>query len=183
MSREQNTQKTMIDELTLSGIHTLTIELDMGSYDEDKARQIASEFVDRLDGNHLAVEEEDDDYGEGLDQSGERRRHTRTPSTLSTLAHKILASSPSTEPVKGFVVNMSLTGMALISESEEICKGDVIELEVMDGVIPFSVTALVVKKNPVFGAARPYFSYGLRIMKMNQQARTSIERIISGRAA
>lgn len=136
----------MIDEMTQSGIHTLTIELDLNSYDEDKARQVASEFADRLSDQSLPVEEEDDDYGEGLSDSGERRRHTRTPSTLPAMAHKILASSPSHEPVKGFVVNMSLTGMALISESEEICKGDVVELEIMDGVIPFRCALLWSKR-------------------------------------
>lgn len=182
MSSFQDTKEIVLDELTQTNAHTLTIELDNVSYDEDKARQVASDFVDRIDRAPAPVEDEPLDVGEALDSSGERRRHTRTPSTLPAVAHRLLgSSSPLTKPIKGFVVNLSLAGMAVISESEELCKGDVIEIEISDGVIPFSVSALVVKKTALFGASKPHFSYGLRIMKMNQQARTSIERITSGR--
>ena len=181
MSTFQDTAKVQLDEFTQTNAQTLTIELDMKSYDEDKARQVASDFANRIDGEPMSVEDESPDLSEALDSSGERRRHTRTPSTLPARALRVIGDSPLEKPVKGFVVNLSLAGMAIISESEELCKGDVIEIEISDGVIPFSVSALVVKKTALFGASKPHFSYGLRIMKMNQQARSSIERIVSGR--
>lgn len=175
---DQNSQKTLVSDVTeLSEILTGTLELDLSSYDELKSRQVANEFINSLNNKSLKNEEEEATKSE--EPVGERRRHDRIASALPAQVYTILSNAPfSHEPTPGFVVNLSLTGLAIVSESDSIQRGDVVEIEVMVANGSFSLTTLVVKKTPVLTTAVAQVYYGLRIIKMSPNALGSIEALL-----
>lgn len=112
---------------------------------------------------------------EDLESVGERRLYDRKALITSILVR--INSSELTRVVSGYLGNLSMSGIGLVTQSEILQKGDVADLEILNGSDSITMKVLVVKKD-LSEHKSPSYLYGLRIIKMNAVARSYIESLL-----
>ncbi|MBK7842651.1 MAG: PilZ domain-containing protein [Bdellovibrionales bacterium] len=135
-----------------------------------QVRQVGRDSDDKVVENNQTIELED------VESVGERRLYDRKALITSILVR--INSSELTTVVSGYLGNLSLSGIGLVTQSEILQKGDVADLEMLIGSVSITMKVLVVKKD-LSEYKSPSYLYGLRIIKMNVLARSCIESLLA----
>lgn len=149
-----------------SSVESSKDPIDFGT----QVRQVGRDSDDKVVENNQTVELED------VESVGERRLYDRKVLITSILVR--INSSELTTVVSGYLGNLSLSGIGLVTQSEILQKGDVADLEMLIGSVSITMKVLVVKKD-LSEYKSPSYLYGLRIIKMNVLARSCIESLLA----
>ncbi len=177
-------ERTIQDVIDLSQ-STAGFDLEMESFFHRTLGKTSVEFANDLidfgrqvgpDVNDTRIENDQINEFEDVESVGERRLYDRKALITSILVR--VNSSELTTVVSGYLGNLSLSGVGLVTQSEVLQKGDVADLEISNGSDSVTMKVLVVKKD-LSEHKSPSYLYGLRIIKMNVVARSYIESLLA----
>lgn len=177
-------ERTIQDAIDLSQ-STAGVDLEMESFFHRTPGKTSVEFANDLidfgpqvglDVNDTKIANDQINELEDVESVGERRLYDRKALITSILVR--VNSSELTTVVSGYLGNLSLSGVGLVTQSEILQKGDVADLEMSNGSDSITMKVLVVKKD-LSEHKSPSYLYGLRIIKMNVMARSYIESLLA----
>lgn len=177
-------ERTIQDSIDLSQ-STAGVDLEMESFFHRTQGKTSVEFPNDLidfgpqvgpDVNDTRIQNDQINEFEDVESVGERRLYDRKALITSILVR--VNSSELTTVVSGYLGNLSLSGVGLVTQSEILQKGDVADLEMSNGSDSITMKVLVVKKD-LSEHKSPSYLYGLRIIKMNLMARSYIESLLA----
>jgi hypothetical protein len=178
-------ERTIQDAIDLSQ-SSAGVDLEMESFFHRAPGKTSVEFGNDLidfgtqvvgpDVNDKKLENDQINELEDVESVGERRLYDRK--ALITSISVRVNSSELTTVVSGYLGNLSLSGVGLVTQSEILQKGDVADLEMSNGSDSITMKVLVAKKD-LSEHKSPSYLYGLRIIRMNVIARSYIESLLA----
>lgn len=177
-------ERTIQDAIDLSQ-STAGVDLEMENFFHRKQTKTSVELTNDLVDIDLKVERDISDPGiendqknesEDVESVGERRLYVRKALINSILVR--VNSSELTTVVSGYLGNLSLSGVGLVTQSEILQNGGVADLKIVNGSDSITMKVLVVKKD-LFELKSRYYLYGLRIIQMNAMTRSYIESLLA----